>query len=439
MERLNILIKSIFENESNVYISGVGGTGKSFLMRQLYEEAVRRGINCVLTSTTGISSMNIGGCTIHSWSGIVLPTKLPSDPEEFISKIVTRIKFRRYLYKKWANLKLLFLDEISLLGADYLDILDCVARRIRGVDLPLGGIQIVAGGDFCQLPAINSAFCFESPTWYEIRFKNYILTKAYRFDTQEWSDILQRARIGKLNNKDIDTLKKCINKKNTSDILPTVIYALRKDVDDINEISLDNLPGEIVEYFSDDILGQEDKYSESIQIIRQCTEEQTKVLDSQLNCKRNLKLKVGAQVMLICNLDISMGLCNGSRGIVIKLKEDCVVIKFKGKEFEFEQEIKSFDFKVEHQNEILVRRIIPLILGYSSTVHKLQGSSIDSGLISINNSIFSPAMAYVALSRVRSLDGLYLEQLKLDKIYPNKIALSFDEKLRKTGIMVDEI
>jgi ATP-dependent DNA helicase PIF1 len=439
MERLNILIKTIFENESNVYISGVGGTGKSFLMRQLYDEAVKRGINCVLTSTTGISSMNIGGCTIHSWSGIVLPTKLPKDPEEYISKIVTRIKFRRYLYKKWTNLKLLFLDEVSLLGADYLDVLDCVSRRIRGIDLPLGGIQIVASGDFCQLPAINSAFCFESPTWNEIRFKNYILTKAYRFDTQEWSDILQRVRIGKLNNKDINTLKKCINKKNTSDILPTVIYALRKDVDDINEISLDNLPGESVEYFSDDILGQEDKYSESIQIIRQCTEEQSKVLDSQLNCKRNLKLKVGAQVMLICNLDISMGLCNGSRGVVIKLKEDCVIVKFKGREFEFEQEIKPFDFKIEHQNEILVRRIIPLILGYSSTVHKLQGSSIDSGLISINDSIFSPAMAYVALSRVRSLDGLYLEQLKIDKIYPDKRALKFDEELRKTGIMVDEV
>jgi len=439
MNRFDILTKAIFEDKNNIYISGSGGTGKSYLMRQLFDEAVKRGINCVLTSTTGISSMNIGGCTIHSWSGIVLPTKLPTNPEDYISKVVTRIKFKRYLYKRWNNLRILFLDEISLLGADYLDVLDCVARRIRGINLPLGGIQIVAGGDFCQLPAINSAFCFESPTWDEISFKNYILTKAYRFDSQEWSDILQRARIGKLNNKDIDTLKKCINKKNESDILPTVIYALRKDVDDINEISLDNLEGEPIEYVAEDILGQEDNYSENIKLIRHCSEEQSKVLDSQLNCKRNLKLKEGAQVMLICNLDISMGLCNGSRGVVVKLKDDCVTVKFKGKEHEFLEEIKPYDFKIEHQNELLVRRIIPLILGYSSTVHKLQGSSIDSGLISINDSIFLPAMAYVALSRVRSLNGLYLEQLKIDKIVPNKIALKFDEELRKKGIKVDEV
>ena len=114
MNRFDILTKAIFEDKNNIYISGSGGTGKSYLMRQLFDEAVKRGINCVLTSTTGISSMNIGGCTIHSWSGIVLPTKLPTNPEDYISKVVTRIKFKRYLYKRWNNLRILFLDEITL-------------------------------------------------------------------------------------------------------------------------------------------------------------------------------------------------------------------------------------------------------------------------------------------------------------------------------------
>ncbi len=436
MSRLSVLFEAVFENRENVYISGIAGSGKSYLLKQLYDEAVKMGINSVLTSTTGVSSFNISGCTIHSFTGIILPTQMPKDPEEFVSRIVTRIKFKRYLLKKWQNLKILFIDEVSMLGANYIDVVNEVAKRVRGSNSPFGGIQVVASGDFLQLPPVNDSFCFESPCWDELRFKNYVLTKAYRFTEQKWNDILQRARVGKLTKEDMEVLKGCVNKKNNSDIQPTVIYSLRRDVDDLNEVALDDLSSEFITFIAEDTLGEEEKTG-SVNIIRHCSEEQSKVLDSTLNIGRNIKLKVGAQVMLVANLDVGMGLVNGSRGVITKVEADNVIVKFKGKEYEFEHPISPYSFKIEHQGEYYVRTIVPLIPAYASTVHKMQGLTIDCGIINCGSSIFSPGQAYVALSRVRSLDGLFLEQISQSKIYPNKIALNFEEKMRKKAVFID--
>ena len=441
-DRLSVLSEAVFENKDNVYISGIAGSGKSYLLKQLYDEAVKRKLNCVLTSTTGVSAFNVGGCTIHSWTGIILPSQMPKDIQEFMSRIVTKIKFKRYLLKKWQNLKILFIDEVSMLGANYIDVIDNIARRVRGVNSPFGGIQVVSSGDFLQLPPVGDFFCFESPCWSELNFKNYVLTKAYRFTEQKWNDILQRARIGKLTSSDISYLRKCINKKNNSDIQPTVIYSLKKDVDDINEVALDDIDEKSYIYEALDYMGEEIQTTseqEEFKIIRNCTEEQSKVLDSNLNVKRKVTLKKGAQVMLLANLDVSEGLVNGSRGIITKIDENEVTVKFKGKNHEFEEIIKAYDFKIEYQEELLVRKMLPLIPAYASTVHKMQGLTIDCGIVNCGDSIFSPGQAYVALSRVRSLEGLFLESLKPEKIYPNKKALQFEEEMKKDAFFIDEI
>jgi ATP-dependent DNA helicase PIF1 len=441
-DRLSVLSEAVFENKDNVYISGIAGSGKSYLLKQLYDEAVKRKLNCVLTSTTGVSAFNVGGCTIHSWTGIILPSQMPKDIQEFMSRIVTKIKFKRYLLKKWQNLKILFIDEVSMLGANYIDVIDNIARRVRGVNSPFGGIQVVASGDFLQLPPVGDFFCFESPCWSELNFKNYVLTKAYRFTEQKWNDILQRARIGKLTSSDISYLRKCINKKNNSDIQPTVIYSLKKDVDDINEVALDDIDEKSYIYEALDYMGEEIQTTseqEEFKIIRNCTEEQSKVLDSNLNVKRKVTLKKGAQVMLLANLDVAEGLVNGSRGIITKIDENEVTVKFKGKNHEFEEIIKAYDFKIEYQEELLVRKMLPLIPAYASTVHKMQGLTIDCGIVNCGDSIFSPGQAYVALSRVRSLEGLFLESLKPEKIYPNKKALQFEEEMKKDAFFIDEI
>ena len=435
MSRFEIISKTIFQDEKNVYISGIAGSGKSYLLRELYLEAKKRGIISVLTSTTGVSAFNVGGCTIHSWTGIVLPTQLPKDPEEYIGKLVSRIRFKRHLSRRWQTLKIIFIDEVSMLGANYIDVVDNVARRIRNINRPFGGIQVVASGDFLQLPPVLDNFCFESPVWDEMNFMNYILTKAYRFTQQEWSDILQRARLGKLTQSDIDTLKKCVNKVNTSDIQPTVIYSLRKDVDDLNDVAMDDLPTTYIEFFSEDVLEEEEK--KDVIITRHCNEEQSKVLDANLNVGRKIKLKEGAQVMLVANLDVDMGLVNGSRGVITSIKENVVNVKFKGKSYEFEEPISTYQFKIEHQGEMLIRKMIPIIPAFSSTIHKMQGLTIDCAIVNCGDSIFSPGQAYVALSRCRSLDGLYLERLKPDKIFPNKVELKFEEKIRKIGVFID--
>lgn len=439
MSRLETISKAIFYEGRNVYISGIAGSGKSYLLKELYNDAtINKKLICELTSTTGVSAFNIGGCTIHSWSGIVLPSQLPKDVEEFISRIVTRIKVKKYMYHKWLNINILFIDEISMLGANYIDVLDNVARRVRKNNKPFGGIQVVCSGDVLQLPPVNDSFCFDSQTWNELNFKNYILTKAYRFTDQEWSDILQRARIGKLTNADINTLSKCLTKDNNSDIQPTVIYSLRKDVEDINQAALDDLKSNFITFECKDNLDVE-TLSNSLSLIRECTEEQSKILDSNLNVGRVVKLKLGAQVMLVANLDVASGLVNGSRGVITYIDKTRVVVKFKGKTHEFEEEIPYFAFKVEHQGEKLVRNMIPLIAAYASTIHKMQGLTIDCAVVNCGDSIFSAGQAYVALSRCRSIDGLFLESFKPSKIFPNKRALDYEEKIKKSAIFIDNL
>ena len=176
----------------NVFISGVGGCGKSYLMKQLhkhYKEVQKKKV--VLASTTGISAYNLGGITIHSWTKIIVPSVV-EDAEQWTHQLIRKLR-KKGLAKKYQETQMIFIDEVSMLGANYMDVFNFVAQELRGNHKPFGGIQLILGGDMMQLSPVRDDFPFESASWEGLNLTYFHLTKAYRFDHQSWVDLLHRA------------------------------------------------------------------------------------------------------------------------------------------------------------------------------------------------------------------------------------------------------
>jgi len=457
MDRNISSIISAIDSRQNIFISGIGGTGKSFVMKQLYDYvlSISPPNSAVLTSTTGVSAFNIGGKTIHSWSGCVLPVKFPNDVDTFLKNYCDKMLRNPTYRKRWKNIKYIFIDEISMLGATYLELLDSVARYVHADKkgninpLPFGGIQIICSGDFLQLPPVGDDYCFSSPVWHELKFKCFILETAFRFTDTAWIECLKRVRKGALTKSDIMLFNSCYKnyidqkyllnseEEGAQKIIPTKIYPLKKDVEEINNGELDKLSTQSQIFNSFDEIYTQSSDSDAV-IKYPCDEEHQNKLDQSLNIKRKILLKIGAQVMLRVNLDTNNGLVNGSRGVVLSFivdpesHETCVKVKFRNDI----HVIKPYLFELKEENKVLTRKMIPLVLAYALTVHLSQGSTLDYCIVDCGNSIFSENQAYVALSRVRNPDGLYLSSFSHYKIKANIEALKFDEEVRKNSTLI---
>jgi len=386
----------------NIFMTGPGGSGKSWNINKLKEDL--SDINMCITSTTGVSSFQIKGQTIHSFSGIGI-----FNPKYTLKDIVKKIK-KNKAHKRIIECDLLVIDEISMLGSSFLSILSESFKMIRNNNKSFGGIQIIVTGDFYQLPPINDQYAFESDTWKELNLQTILLEKVYRFTDELYSNILARVRKAQHVPEDNVILFKRLSayhelKYDLLDIQPTFLSSKRLDVDEKNKEELHKNPNELVIYLSQD------------------TGDET-ILD--MIAPKKLELKIGAQVMLTINHNVEEGLVNGSRGVIMKLS-DTVLVKFlNGNMVHFERH----EFKYEEDKKVLgVRLQFPFILGYCLTIHKCQGLTIDCAVIDIGNSIFENHMSYVALSRVKSLSGLYLKAFNPYKIKVDERVVEFYKNL----------
>lgn len=388
-------------NGKNVFITGPGGTGKSFLIHKFLKE---HGDNTriLLTSTTGISAVNIGGTTIHSALGLGLGDKS-------IKRLKTNIKSNpSYLYK-WQNTNILIIDEISMMHPDLFDKIEHLARLLRENNAPFGGLQIVLTGDFLQLPVVNSSkFCFESDSWKYID-NTIFLTEIIRQEDIKFQNCLNNIRVGNITNevKEILNSRVEVKLKNDYGILPTCIYTTNKDVDFINEIELEKI--------------NEPNYVYEMEIANKI-----KIGNISKFCIASPKLTlcVGAQVMLIKNLDLNSGLANGSRGIVVRFTDDDLpVVKFlNGVECVVGYSDWRYGNSVSKPEIVIFQ--IPLKLAWCITVHKSQGLTLDLCELNLSN-IFEYGQGYVALSRVKNLEGLNIINIDYDKLKAHPKALSY--------------
>jgi len=398
-----------FLKAKNILITGQAGTGKSHLIKKMVSHCERIRRTCAVTAMTGAAACLINGKTIHSWGSLGVGDKAaPFLADKILKSYPKKIK--------WQRTKVLIIDEVSMMNSIFFELIEEVARLVRGNDNPFGGMQVVLLGDFYQLPPVGKdcSFCFESKRWKEVISESVILHEVMRQKDPIFQKVLSEVRVNKLSDETINIIQSRVGIEPdiSSGIVPTILYSTKKSVDKINKEEFNKLPDE-------NVLEYETIYEldgERITKMKDDDFERYKeIVDKENNYEKILQLSIGAQVMLLKNIDQDKGLVNGSRGVVIGFNSlDIPYVKFMNGEVE-SIDRHEYIFELSAVTNVIAKQI-PLALAWCSTIHKSQGQSLDYVKINIGREIFECGQTYVALSRARNLDGLFIEEFDPSKI-----------------------
>lgn len=397
-----------------IFVTGSAGTGKSTFIKWL--EKQYRG-KILLCAPTGIAALTIGGKTIHSLC------KFP--PSWIIDKDIKQD--RKSLAK---HAKLLVIDEVSMVNANLLDSIDKYFRMNRDSASPFGGVSVVMVGDLFQLPPIVTRpvkhlfqATYSSPGFYaahslsECEFHYFELTKAFRQVDQNFVNLLSNIREG---NNIIQTVKifneSCKITKNPEpgaiSLAPTHL-----DIDRVNFKRLESLKGK-EQVYNGVVTGR--------------------FLEKNLPAPISIKLKIGAQVMLIKN---SKKYINGDVALVTSMSDDRIQVSLLKSREIVEVPVatwEQFDYKLNEKTKEIEKVIIgtyvqiPVILAWAITIHKSQGLTLERVHLDLGSGAFETGQTYVALSRCRSLETLSLERpIKSSDIRIDRKAKAFYDALRR--------
>lgn len=421
----------------NVFVTGSAGSGKSELIRKIYRHCIsnRKGIQvCALTGCASIL-LNCKAKTVHSWSGIGLGNAS-------VDVLINKIKQNLYKKKAWTEISVLVIDEVSMMSIKLFDTLDAIGRGVRNNHLPFGGIQVILSGDFYQLPPVGNyndvdtmRFCFESEDWNNVFKKNcqIQLVKIFRQTDDKYISILNQVREGVVKRSSNDLLKSRVGLIPPEGTVITQLYPRRNSVEVINcnkmkELTTPEQTFEIQLLTNLPILSDEDKRKRN-KIGKVEIDIELQHIKTNLLCEPTLKLKVGAYVMCIVNMEISSDivLCNGSQGIITGFSEitRLPIVRFNNG---YEVTINYYNWMSENIPGIGVSQI-PLILAWAITIHKSQGTTLDMAQMDVGRGIFEAGQTYVALSRVKSLDGIYLTSFDVTRIKINRKVKEFYDNL----------
>jgi len=408
-----------FKRGESLLILGPAGTGKSQITKTFYKWITNTQQKTMyLTSTTGISAYNIGGITINSFMGI-------GTGESSVETIIRRLKYKTSIKNRIKMTDILVIDEISMMSASVFEKINHICQILKRSNKPFGGIQIILTGDLLQLETIfntttplnnnssDNRLIIESELFKKMFTKStVVLQENFRQKTDtKYIDILMRIRKGLQNEQDIKTLQTRLVDTDKNSLIHLV--SSNKKAQLINSKQLDKIK-------------QED-YLFECQFSRYGNTETCDLLEKELRSQFSqrgidtLKLRKGCRVLLIKNLDVSLGLVNGSIGTVKDFINNKVVVEFDNGVTEH---IGKIEWELEMDNSKIVATQIPFMLAYSITIHRCQGLSIDKAILDLAD-CFCNHMVYVALSRVRSLEGLYLHSFDQKKITVNEKLLDF--------------
>ena len=396
---------------TSFFLTGAGGTGKSYVIRSIVEALHREGKDVALTAMTGCAALLLGkgAKTLHSWAGIGLG-------KESTQTLIVKLRKSFRAKKNWLAADALIIDEVSMMTPDLLDKLEEIGRAIRRSPKSFGGLQIILVGDMYQLPPINKDsenehhFVFEAAAWKRCIQDSVVLRTVHRQSDPVFLKILDEARAGRLSQASIDILETRRNNDwKRLEIKPTLLFTRRADVEQINMTQLQKCQGpdysfKVKTVQTPTMLTQHAPDDKAVQWA-------IEKMDKNGSYVPELVLRKGAQVMLLTNMDIEHGLVNGSRGVIERFcdgPEGYPMVKFRNGEVII---IPRSPWASEDIDG-LTREQIPLRLAYAVTIHKAQGATLDCALIDIGDNTFEYGQAYVALSRVRSLDCLYIWDLK---------------------------
>ena len=402
----------------NVFLTGPPGAGKTYVLNSYISYLKQHQIPVGITASTGIAATHIGGMTIHSWSGIGIREHIA---EETLEKLASKSPLTRRI----TNTKVLIIDEVSMLHGKRLDMVNQICKHIKRSDKSFGGMQVVLTGDLFQLPPINRArdsnvdFVFKSKAWQELNLKICYLSEQHRQHDDELLGILHKIRRNEAGFSELDTLQtRQIDELETN---ATRLYTHNADVDAINQQKLQDISEDIVIF---DAATKGNKVA-------------VESLTTSCLAPVKLELKLGAEIMTVIN-DQQQRFVNGSRGVVIGFHEDTNAPQIKLHGDNRVITLERYTWVMGEADKIIAELAqYPLRLAWAITIHKSQGMSLDEAEVDLGRS-FEPGMGYVALSRVRSLDGLILRGINDLALQVHPEILKFDDSLQAKSRAIEK-
>ncbi|XOB41727.1 MAG: PIF1 family DEAD/DEAH box helicase [Candidatus Nealsonbacteria bacterium] len=403
----------------NVFLTGPAGSGKTFLLNKYIEYLKDKKVKVGITASTGIAATHINGRTIHSWSGFGIKDKL-------IEKEMRKLLNSRHLNLRISATKVLIIDEISMLHAHQLDLVNRICKKIRNNYLPFGGLQVVLCGDFFQLSPVERSgkkphFVNESKAWLEMGIKVCYLDKCqHRHKDENFIKLLNEIRKNNVSVSSKKLLLERLYKSVNTPIKPVKLHTHNANVDAINSFEL--------------------KKIKTKERVYEMTSDGPKNLVDSLKkwclAPEGLTVKKGAAVIFVKN-NFDRGYINGTLGKIVGFnKEDGypVVKVVSGKRIPAYPE----SWKIEEDDEVKAQiSQIPLRLAWAITVHKSQGMTLDIAEMDLSKS-FDYGMGYVALSRVRSFNGIKLIGVNRLALQVSKEVIELDKYLQKMSEKVEK-
>lgn len=400
----------------NIFLTGSAGTGKSHVLKQYINYLRDNKIFPAIVALTGIAASHLKGKTIHSYFSL--------GRKSSVSVIqINEMIAKKYLKKRFLDLNVLIIDEISMVPPSILDSINNILKAFKKSTKPFGGVQIIAAGDFFQLPPVynevpidNKRFAWQAESWREASFQTCYLQKKYRQDEQELINVLDAIRENNITQDTRNFLNSRINATLPSGIEPTRLYTHNINVDAINQKKLNELDSQS-KFFSSSSTGKQ---------------KDVERLFASFIVSDNLELKIGSVVMFIKNNN-EKGYLNGTTGKIIAFdKEDGFPVVKTQSGMEIVAHNDTWTLEDDDGKEIASVSQVPLKLAWAITVHKSQGMTLDAARIDLTKT-FEAGQGYVALSRVKSIEGLILEGYNEKSLEVDPLILSIDNRIKEAS------
>jgi ATP-dependent DNA helicase PIF1 len=394
----------LFEKGENLLLTSPAGCGKSLCIQRMKSITEKK---MYLTATTGVAAFNINGSTINAFLGIGTGD-IPK--EDLYRKVMSNGSCKERI----RSTEILVIDEASMLSAVLFEKIDYVLKAVRMSPKFFGGIQLVLSADFLQATPVfkkgveDTRLLAESPI-FQKNFKNnvVVLTENFRQrGSTQFIDMLMRVREGSHTSEDVSNLQKRIG-LDFGDKTPVYLVPTNSKAAVINKIEMDKIKYEPVKFMMK---------SSGDSSLKNELEYQLKIKGMDV-----LILKRSARVMLTRNIDIDLGLVNGACGSITNFVGGYPKVKFDNG---YDTVIEPFKFELEIEGCKASTKQIPLQIAYASTIHKSQSLTLDCAVMDLEG-CFCEHQVYVALSRIKNIDGLYLKSFNPKKITVNKLLLDY--------------
>ncbi len=405
---------SILQTGANVFLTGEPGSGKTHTVNAYIAWLRARGIEPSITASTGIAATHVGGMTLHAWSGIGIADSL--SPE-----LLDALENKEHVVKRLQKAKVLIIDEVSMLSGQVLSMVDTVLRTLRHEpERAFGGLQVVLVGDFFQLPPVSRSavqFAFESPSWKALNPLVCYLEEQHRQEDSSFLSILSAIRAGDWDHTHVSLITAREAEYDELQEGVPQLFTHNADVDRINAQELGKLPGSARTFVME---------SAGSKVIIES-------LKRGCLSPESLVLKEGAVVMATKN-NPQAGYANGTLGTVIGFERGTgnpIIETRDGREIP----VAPADWAVEEGGKVRAKiSQVPLRLAWAITVHKSQGQSLDAAAMDLSRA-FEYGQGYVALSRVRTLAGVYLLGWHENALSIHPRVSAFDAELKESSEM----